>query len=71
MPHYKVIDSMFGKTVSFVEDPLANDVIIKCGCGKEFLFTHDDVAEKNHMGEVAIHVAQCGQEIKPEVIPKP
>ena len=29
------------------------------------------VAEKNHMGEVAIHVAQCGQEIKTEVIPKP
>ncbi len=64
---YKVINSKFGTGVSFVEDPPQNDVLMKCGCGKTFLFSYQDVQDKSHLGELMEHMSECGQEVKPVI----
>lgn len=61
---YKVIKSKFGKKVVLVDDPPQNDVVMKCGCGKTFLFTYKDLKDKSHLGELMEHMSECGQEVK-------
>jgi len=65
---YKIITNKFGKEVIFVEDPPQNDVMMKCGCGKRFLFSYQDVQNKSHLSEVMLHKFECGQEIETEII---
>jgi len=60
----KVITNKFGKEVIFVEDHPQNDVLMKCGCGKTFLFSYQDVQDKSHLGELMEHMSECGQEVK-------